>query len=130
MPTAIKVISTLCIIFASIFIGNLLFIQKTHITLPVLGIPLFSFVNLLGAAVMIAISLIVLLRIAGLVGFARVLVYALLLTLGLNVLLMLKYLVTAYGLFTIVFNLVVIVYLIGVRGYLASPHAQKYFSRS
>ena len=128
MPTAIKVISTLCIFMASIFIANILFIQKADITFPVLGLPLFSFINMFGAGAMIIITLVTLLRITRMVGFARVLVYTLLLALGLNVLLMLKYLVTGYGLFTILFNLAVIVFAVGVRGYLASEHAVEYFS--
>jgi len=127
MPTAIKVISTLCILFASVFIANLLFIQKTEISVPVFGFPMISFVNLFGAGVMIVISLIALLRMQKYIGFARVLVYVLLLALGLNVLLMLKYLVTAYGILTILFNVVVIVFAIGVRGYLISENAARDF---
>ncbi|MGD8926018.1 MAG: hypothetical protein PVG20_04175 [Thioalkalispiraceae bacterium] len=129
MPTAIKVISTLCIFIASIFIANILFMQKADVTFPVLGLPLFSFINMFGAGAMIIITLVTLLRLTRLVGFARVLVYTLLLALGLNVLLMLKYLVTGYGLFTILFNLAVIVFVIGVRGYLVSEHAYKYFNQ-
>lgn len=121
MPTAIKVISTLCILLASVFIANLLFLQKNEISVPIFGFPLFSFISLFGAASLIVIALVSLLRILRLVGFVRVLVYALLLALGLNVLLMLKYLITGYGAFTILFNLVVIVFAIGVRGYLSSP---------
>ena len=129
MPTAIKVISTLCIFIASIFIANILFMQKAGVTFPVLGLPLFSFINMFGAGAMVIITLVTLLRLTRFVGFVRALVYTLLLALGLNVLLMLKYLVTGYGLFTVIFNLLVIFFVIGVRGYLASDDAFKYFSQ-
>lgn len=130
MPTAIKLISTLCILLASVFIANLLFLQRTIESLTVSSFPLVSFINLFGAGVMIVIALVALLRLSRLVGFARVLIYSLLLALGLNVLLMLKYLVTGYGLLTIVFNVLVIFFVIGVRGYLVSEHAFKYFQQT
>jgi hypothetical protein len=130
MPTAIKVISTICIMMASIFIANLLFLQKTAESFLFTGLPLLSFINLFGAGSMIVIALVTLLRLNRMMGFTRVLIYVLLLALGLNVLLMLKYLVTAYGLLTIVFNLLVIFFVIGVRGYLASENAYKYFNQS
>ncbi|MGD8785339.1 MAG: hypothetical protein PVG75_12925, partial [Thioalkalispiraceae bacterium] len=87
MPTAIKVISTFCILLASIFIGNLLFLQKMGLSFPLLGLPLISFINLFGAGTMIVLALVTLLRLSRLIGFSRVLVYALLLALGVNVLL-------------------------------------------
>ena len=129
MPTAIKVISSLCIMFTSIFAANLMFIHKSQVSLPVTGLPLLSFINLFAVGVMVVVSLILLLRASRYVGFARVLVYALLLILGLDVLLMLKYLTTGYGILTIILNVVVIVFLIGVRGYLNSKHALRYFGR-
>lgn len=127
MPTAIKVISTVCILMASFFIGNLLFLQKMGASIPVTSLPLVGFINLFGASAMIVIALVTLLRWHRLIGFTRVLIYALLLVLGLNVLLMLKYLVTGYGLLTILFDLAVIIFIVGVRGYLASKHAYRYF---
>ncbi len=127
MPTAIKVISTACILMASFFIGNLLFLQKMGASVPVTSLPLVSFINLFGASAMIVIALVTLLRWYRLIGFTRVLIYALLLVLGLNVLLMFKYLVTGYGLLTVLFNLAVIVFAVGVRGYLASKQAYQYF---
>lgn len=129
MPTAIKVISTLCIMMSSIFIANLLFLQKVGTSFPITGLPLVSFINLFGAGSMIVIALVTLLRSFKLIGFTRVLIYTLLLALGLNVLLMLKYLVTVYGLLTIIFNLLVIFFVVGVRGYLASEHAYRYFDQ-
>ena len=129
MPTAIKVISALCIMFASIFAANLMFIHKLQISLPVTGLPLLSFINLFALGVMIVVSLVLLLRASRFVGFVRVLVYTLLLLLGLDVLLMLKYLTAGYGILTIILNIVVIVFLIGVRGYLNSEHALRYFGR-
>jgi len=129
MPTAIKVISSVCIMFASVFIANLMFINKLQISLPITGLPLLSFINLFAAGVLVVLSMVLLLRASGFVGFARVLVYTLLLTLGVDVLLMLKFLTTAYGMFTIILNVVVIVFLIGVRGYLNSEHAVQYFGR-
>ena len=129
MPTAIKVISSVCIMFASVFIANLMFINKLQISLPITGLPLLSFINLFAAGVLVVLTMVLLLRASGFVGFARVLVYTLLLTLGVDVLLMLKFLTTAYGMFTIILNVVVIVFLIGVRGYLNSEHAVQYFGR-
>jgi len=129
MPTAIKVISSLCILFASIFIANLMFINKLQISLPLTGLPLLSFINLFAIGVLVVLTLVLLLRASQFIGFARVLVYTLLLTLGLDVLLMLKYLTTVYGIFTIILNIIVVVFLIGVRGYLNSEHALRYFGR-
>lgn len=129
MPVAIKVISTICILLASVFIANLLFLQKTIESLSISSFPLVSFISLFGAGTMIVIALVSLLRLSRLVGFTRVLIYTLLLALGLNVLLMLKYLVTAYGLMIVAFNVLVIVFIIGVRGYLASEDAHKYFDQ-
>jgi hypothetical protein len=127
MPTAIKVISSINILLASVFIANLLLIQHTNMEVPVFGSPLIGFINLAGASVMILTALVVLLRWAKLVGFIRLLNYVLLLLLGLNILLMAKYLFSLYGIFTIMFNLFAIVYLIGARGYLASEKAANYF---
>jgi len=129
MPTAIKVISSLCIMFASVFAANLMFIHKLKISLPLTGLPLLSFINLFALGVMVVITLVLLLRASRFVGFVRVLVYTLLLVLGLDVLLMLKYLASGYGILTMILNIVVIVFLIGVRGYLNSEHALQYFKR-
>jgi len=128
MPTAIKVISTLNILFASVFLANLLMIQKTELDVPTLGFPLFSFINLAGTTILILTTLVVLLRIIKLVSFVRLLNYVLLLILGLNVLLMMKFILSLYGLFTILFSVIVVIYLIGVRGYLASEKAANYFT--
>ena len=122
MPQGIKVIVTLNILLASVFIANLLFMQKITT-----GNPLLVFVNLIGAAVLILVALIILLRMVRAVGFARLLVYVLALMLGLQILLTLKYLFSAYGLFVVVLDVIVIVYAIGMRGYLASQSAAQYF---
>ncbi len=129
MPTAIKVISSLCIMFTSIFAANLMFIYKQQIALPITGLPLLSFINLFAIGVLVVLTLVLLLKANRFVGFTRVLVYTLLLMLGLDVLLMLKYLTTAYGILTISLNIIVIVFLVGVRGYLNSEHALRYFGR-
>jgi len=128
MPTAIKVISTLCILFTSIFVANLMFMYKSQISLPIAGIPLLSFINLFAVGVLVMITLVLLLRGSRLVGFIRVLVYTLLLVLGFNILLMFQ-LLSIYSVLTIALSIVVIVFLIGVRGYLNSEHAVRYFSR-
>jgi hypothetical protein len=99
------------------------------LSFPLLGLPLISFINLFGAGTMIVLALVTLLRLSRLIGFSRVLVYALLLALGVNVLLMIKYLMTGYGFFTILFNLVAIVFVVGVRGYLVSDQARDYFKK-
>ena len=128
MPTAIRVISSLNILLASVFVANLLMIQNTGMEMPVMGFPLYSFINLSGAKILIVTALVVLLKLGRLVGFIRLLNYVLLLLLGLNILLMAKYIFSLYGLFTLLFNLFVIFYLIGVRGYLASEKAAQYFT--
>lgn len=122
MPRGIKIIVTLNILLASVFIANLLFMQKITA-----GSPLLVLVNLIGAAALILVALIVLLRMARAVGFARLLIYVLALVLGLQILLTLKYLFSAYGLFVVCFDVIVIVYAIGMRGYLASQSAAQYF---
>jgi hypothetical protein len=124
MPTGIKVITTLNIIFASIFTANLLYLHQAA-----QGAPLLVFVNLVSASALALITLVVLLRFGRLLAFARVLAYALILVLGLQVLLTLKYLMTGYGAVIIVFDVVVIIYVIGMRGYLASAIAASYFLR-
>ena len=128
MPTAIKVISSINILLTSVFIANLLLIHHANIEVPVFGSPLIGFINLAGASVLILTALVVLLRWVKLVGFIRLLNYVLLLLLGLNILLMAKYIFSLYGIFTILFNIFVIVYLIGVRGYLASEKSASYFT--
>ncbi len=130
MPTAIKIISTVNLFLASIFAANLLLVHKTGIDVPVSGFPLISFINLAGAVILFVTVLTLLLRMVRLVGFIRLLNYVLLLLLGLNILLMAKYIFTLYGFFTIVFNAVVIIYLVGVRGYMASDKAARYFTQS
>lgn len=122
MPTGIKIITTLNIFLAGLFIANLLYIHQSSLSTPML-----SFVNLVSAGVLIMVTLILLLRITRLVAFARLLVYVLTLVLGLQLLLSLKYLMTGYGALTILIDLVVIIYAIGMRGYLASETAAKYF---
>lgn len=122
MPTGIKVISTLNIIFISIFSANLLYLHKAS-----QGAPLLLFVNLVSVAALVLITLIVLLRFAALLGFARVLAYGLLLVLGVQAMLTLKYLMTGYGIMTILIDAIVIFYGIGMRGYLGSASAVDYF---
>ena len=122
MPTGIKNIITLNIIFSSIFIANLLYLHQVA-----QGAPLLVFVNMVTAGALVLITLVVLLRLGKLVAFARVLAYALLLVLGLQLLLMLKYLMTGYGALIVLVDLVVIFYVIGMRGYLASATAANYF---
>ena len=126
MPTAIKVISTFCILLASVFIAGLLTLQKMGESFSATSLPLSSFVNLFGAGALIIIALVTLVRWQRLFGFTRVLIYALRLTLGLNVILLIPELFSGHAL-TIIFDLVVIVFIIGVRGYLASKDAYKYF---
>lgn len=128
MPTAIKVILSINILLISVFIANLLLIHKAGISVPAFGFPLISYINLAGASISILTVLVVLLRWVKLVGFIRLLNYVLLLLLGLNILLMAKYIFSFYGVFTILFDVFVIVYLIGVRGYLASEKAARYFT--
>lgn len=125
MPTGIKILITLNIILTALFISNLLYLQKAT-----QGAPLLVFVNLVSAGSLVLITLIVLLRAGRLVAFARVLAYALILVLGLQVLLTLKYLMTGYGALTVLIDIVVIFYVIGMRGYLTSDIVARYFLRN
>ena len=125
MPTGIKIITTLNILLASLSIANLLYLHQSA-----QAAPLLVFVNLVSAGALLLITLIILLRLLRLVGFARVLAYVLGVVLGLQLLLTLKYLMTGYGALIILIDLVVIVYAIGMRGYLASTKAANYFLRN
>jgi len=123
MPTGIKVITSLNILFSSVFIAKLLYLHKAG-----QGAPLQVFANLVGAGALILITLIALLRISRLVGFARVLAYALILVLGLQAMLTLRDLMTGYGAMIIFTNVIIVFYAIGMRGYLASPQSARYFT--
>lgn len=123
MPKGIKVIIGLNLLFAVLFIGDVVFMHKT-----VQGAPILLFVNLLCASSLILITLIVLLRQSWLIGFARVLAYVVILILGLHFLLMLKYLMSKVAI-TLLIDLVVLFYAIGMRGYLISSEAENYFRR-
>lgn len=124
MPKGIKVITTLNIILISIFVGNLLYLHKAAQDAPVL-----VFVNLISASALVLITLIVLLRLARLVAFARVLAYAMILVLGLQLLWSLKTLMSGHSALVVSIDLIVIFYVIGMRGYLASEMASAYFQR-
>lgn len=129
MPTAVKVISSLCILLASVFAANLMFIFKVKTVSQATGMPLLGFINLFSMGVLIVTALVLLLRSERFVGFVRVLIYVLMLILGLNILLMLKFLTELYAILTVLLSIFVILFLIGVRGYLNSEHAVRYFSR-
>lgn len=123
MPTGVKIISAVNFILAGLFIMNLLFMEKIE-----LSYPFASYINLISASALVIVALTVLMRIGRLVGFARVLIYVIALLLGLQILLTIKYLFSAYGMLTIVVDALVIFYLVGVRGYLASQRAAAYFT--
>ncbi len=123
MPKGIKLIASTNIFLACIFLLNLLFMERAQ-----LSYPFASYINLIGAATLLLVALIVLFRISKLVGFARLLIYVLALALGLQAMLTIKFLFSFYGAFTIVVDVIVIFYAIGVRGYLASEHVTTYFS--
>ena len=122
MPAGIKLISVINFILACVFMANLLFMQRIE-----LSYPFSSYINLITSGALLVITAIVLLRLTHFIGFARALIYVVMLVLGLQILLTIKYLFSAYGILTITVDMLVIFYLIGVRGYLASEHAAKYF---
>ena len=130
MPKAIKVISSLCIVLASIFIANMMFIFKIQETAKLAGLPLLGFINLFAVFVLVITTLVLLLRAARLIGFVRVLIYTLLLVLGLTVLLMFAYLTEPYAIFTALLSFISVVFLVGVRGYLNSENAVRYFTQN
>lgn len=121
MPTGVKVITGLNLLFASLFIGNLVYMHRAG-----QGAPFLLFVNLVSASALILITAIVLLRLVRLIGFARVLAYAVILVLGLHFLLMLKYLMSGLAV-SLLIDFIVVFYAIGMRGYLGSPAAADYF---
>jgi hypothetical protein len=93
-----------------------------------LSYPFASYINLISASALILITLIILLRLAPFVGFVRAIIYVIALVLGLQILLTIKYLFSVYDILTITVDALVIFYLIGVRGYLASERAARYFT--
>jgi len=125
MPTGIKLISVINFILAGIFMANLLLLEKIE-----LSYPFSSYINLITSGAFIVITMIAFLRLVRFVGFARLLIYVVMLILGLQILLTVKYLFSAYGILTIIIDALVIFYLIGVRGYLASEYAVKYFTKA
>jgi len=124
MPKGIKIISVVNLLLGAIFILNLLFMEKTE-----LSYPFANYINLITPGALIAVSLIAIFRLGRMIGFARALIYVVMLVLGLQILLTLKYLFSFYGLVTVIVDALVIFYLVGVRGYLASEHAASYFTR-
>lgn len=125
MPTGIKLISLINFILACVFMANLLFMEKIE-----LSYPFSSYINLITSGAFIVITMIALLRLTRFIGFARLLIYVVMLILGLQILLTIKYFFSVYGILTIVIDAFVIFYLIGMRGYLASELAAKYFTKS
>jgi hypothetical protein len=123
MPTGIKLISILNILLSLVFTFNQFFMEKVA-----LSYPFASYINLISASALILITLIILLRLAPFVGFVRAIIYVIALVLGLQILLTIKYLFSVYGILTIAVDALVIFYLIGVRGYLASERAARYFT--
>lgn len=123
MPTGVKVIIGLNLLFAALFIANLVSMHLTGQSAVFL-----LFVNLVSASALILITLIILLRLVRLIGFARVLAYAVILVLGVHFLLMLKYLMSSMVV-SLLIDFIVIFYAIGMRGYLGSPAAGNYFLR-
>jgi len=123
MPKAIKIISVVNLLLAVLFMLNLLFMEKVE-----LSYPFANYINLITSGAFIVVSLIALFRFGRMIGFARALIYVVMLVLGLQILLTFKYLFSFYGLVTIIIDALVIFYLVGVRGYLASERAANYFT--
>ena len=124
MPTGIKLISILNILLSLVFTFNQFFMERAA-----LSYPFASYINLISASALILITLIILLRLAPFIGFVRAIIYVIALVLGLQILLTINYLFSVYGMLTIAVDALVIFYLIGVRGYLTSEHAARYFTR-
>jgi hypothetical protein len=124
MPTGIKLISILNILLSLVFTFNQFFMERAA-----LSYPFASYINLISASALILITLIILLRLAPFIGFVRAIIYVIALVLGLQILLTIKYLFSVYGMLTIAVDALVIFYLIGMRGYLTSEHAARYFTR-
>lgn len=123
MPKAIKVITITNIILVVLFIGNMMLLQKSQLAYPVA-----SYINLVTIGTLLVVIMIIIFRATTLVGFARLLIYVLALALGLQLLLTLKYLFTVYGIVTVLFDVIIVIYAIGLRGYLASEQAKQYFT--
>lgn len=124
MPRGIKVIILCNLFFASMF-PMFFYVLKEMNTI----FPLAALISTLITSGLIMISVVIIFRLIGLLAFARVLLYAIMLTLGLNTMLLLKWVLTPFGIFSILVNIFIVIYLIGARGYLASSTSIDYFLR-
>lgn len=89
--------------------------------------PMAAYAAAVTCGGIIVLQIIVSLRLQPLLGFIRVLVYALAIVQGLQTMLVLKDLFTPVGALLIGTAVLQVFYLIGLRGYLASSGAMQYF---
>ncbi|MBI3560900.1 MAG: hypothetical protein HY080_04200 [Gammaproteobacteria bacterium] len=124
MPAGIKLISTI----------NVTLLVLYPLLWAVLGAelrinhPLAIYVAWLTFAGLFAVQAIVWWRARRLLGFGRVLLYGLAILQGLQVMLTIKAVFSYAGAGLVTSALLAVFYLIGLRGYLASPAAAVYFS--
>ena len=89
--------------------------------------PLAAYVAAVTFGGIIVLQIILSLRLRPLVAFIRVLVYAMVILQGLQIMLVLKDLFSLAGVLLIGTAVLLVIYLIGVRGYLVSAAAMQYF---
>ncbi len=89
--------------------------------------PIAAYAAAVTCGGIIVLQIILSLRLRAFVGFVRVLIYAMAILQGLQVMLVLKDLFVPVAAILIGTAIVLVIYLIGVRGYLASATAMQYF---
>ena len=123
MPLGLKII----------FIVNILLILSYSVLLFFYGAllrkyyPLVLFISGVTAGGLFCLQLILFYKIQRLLGFIRLLIYVISIMQGLLVLLMLKDLFSVLGMLFILSAVLLVIYLIGVRGYLSSKQTLNYF---
>lgn len=123
IPRGIKVISIINMILVMLY---LLLGYRYGIALRSVY-PFAAYAAAVTCGGVIVLQLILSLRLRVFVGFGRVLVYAMAILQGLQVMLVLKDLFVPVAAILIGSAIVLVIYLIGVRGYLASATAMQYF---
>lgn len=94
------------------------------------GFFYLAFVSVLTVAGLLVTQLVIALRWGGVaIGLTRGLLYAVALAQGLGALLLLRHLFSWAGLSSLLLAILVVVYVIGVRGYLNGPAARQFFVR-
>ena len=123
IPRGIKFISVINLLLVCVY---LLLGYRHGLTLRTYY-PIAAYAAAVTFGGIIVLQLILSLRLRPLLAFIRVLVYVMAILQGLQIMLVLKDLFTTEGALLIGTAVLLVIYLIGVRGYLASSTALQYF---